>query len=58
MHPDQSKADEDPLLQYSNGVTDLREKLARVVTNKQAVADSLSRAAAALRSIAAARKQE
>lgn len=55
MPPLNTKTD-DPLTQYSNTVNGLHQKLGRVVSNQQAVADSLSRAVAALRSIAAARQ--
>lgn len=48
----------DPLHQYANSVGSLQDKLDRVYSNQQAVADSLSRAAAALRSISAAREQK
>lgn len=48
----------DPLHQYANSVVSLQDKLGRVVANQQAVAGSLSRAAAALRSISAAREQK
>lgn len=47
----------DPLHQYASTVGNLQGKLGRVLNNQQAVADSLSRAAAALRSISAARRQ-
>lgn len=48
----------DPLHQYATTVGTLHAKLGRVVSNQQAVADSLSRAAAALRSISVAREQK
>jgi hypothetical protein len=47
----------DPLHQYAQSVGSLQDKLDRVLSNQQAVAASLSRAAAALRSISAARRQ-
>lgn len=47
-----------PMMQYAATVSTLRATLSRVVSNQQEVAGSLSRAAAALRSIAAARQQK
>ena len=46
---------QDPVDQYAATVSTLKDKVGKVVLNQQAVADSLSRAAAALRSIGAAR---
>lgn len=46
----------DPLRQYAQSVGTLQTKLDRVYDNQQAVASSLSRAAAALRSISASRQ--
>jgi len=49
---------QDPMDQYAATVGTLHAKLGRVVSNQQEVADSLSRAVAALRSIAAAKQQK
>lgn len=48
----------DPLHQYATSVGTLHHKLGRIHANQHAVAGSLSRAAAALRSIAAARERK
>ena len=47
-----------PLRQYAESVGSLREKLDRVYSDKRAIAGSLGRAAAALRSISAARERQ
>lgn len=57
MNPSNNR-NPDPMEQYAASVSTLQSKLGRVVSNQQAVADSLSRAAAALRSISAARQQK
>lgn len=49
---------QDPMEQYAATVSTLQAKLGRVVSNQQEVANSLSRAVAALRSISAARQQK
>ena len=49
---------QDPMEQYAATVGTLHAKLGRVMDNQQEVANSLSRAAAALRSISAARQQK
>lgn len=48
--------DQDLLEKYVSGVNGFYLKLERIAANQQALADSLNRAAAALRSIGAARK--
>lgn len=47
---------EDPLDVYVNKVNSLRSKLAPIAANQRASADSLGRAAAALRSMAGSRR--
>lgn len=48
----------DTLAQYVEFTSGLSDKLGRIAANQQEVANSLGRAAAALRSISAARKRE
>lgn len=52
------KYPQDPVEQYASTVSTLHAKLGRVVSNQQEVANSLSRAVAALRSISACRQQK
>jgi hypothetical protein len=53
-----ANTNQDPMDQYAATVSTLHAKLGRVVNNQQEVANSLSRAVAALRSISAAKQQK
>lgn len=47
---------QDPLAQYAGSVAGLSDKLARILSSNQDTANSLMRAAAALRSMSSSRK--